>query len=197
MKKIVTKMITHYMKLVDRLLISANNKDKPSAKGKFLDDKIIDSTLNRKGINTYRDLLRGNFDINRIMRIERKDDLYTMGYAMADFSARSVNHLLELGKYDALDKLIRNLTHIVDNLDRRTLAEEEEDEEGDKKMSAITSETTNSLRRHLEKASELLQSKENYTYQEVINHLYDFADEVNKRESNHQLSHSKADLLRP
>ena len=193
----VTKMITHYMKLVEKLLISANDKDKPSAKGKFLDDKIIDSTLNRKGINTYRDLLRGNFDINRIMRIERKDDLYTMGYAMADFSARSVNQLLELGKYDALDKLIRNLTHIVDNLDRRTLAEEEEDEDGDKKISAITSETTNSLRGHLEKASELLRSKENYIYQEVINHLYDFADEVNKRESNHQLSHSKANLLRP
>jgi hypothetical protein len=72
------------------------------------------------------------------------------------------------------------------------------DEEGDKKISAITSETTISLRGHLEKAaSELLRSKENYIYQEVINHLYDFADEVNKRESNHQLSHSKADLLRP
>ncbi|MFL6361263.1 MAG: patatin-like phospholipase family protein [Nitrososphaeraceae archaeon] len=191
----VTKMITHYMKLVERLLGGVNDKDKPTTK-ELLEKEIIDNTLNRKGIKTYRDLLKGNFDINRIMRIERKDDLYAVGYAMEDFSARTVHQLLERGKYDALEELIRSLSHIVDNLDKRTLAEEE-DEDGDKKVSAITSETKNSLREHLEKASELLRNKENYPYQEVIDHLYDFADEVNTRESNHQLSHNKANLLRP
>jgi 23S rRNA C2498 (ribose-2'-O)-methylase RlmM len=139
--------------------------------------------------------LKGNFDINRIMRIERKDDLYTMGYAMEDFSARSMNQLLELGKYDALEKLIHSLLHTIHILDKLTLAEQDEDE--DKKASIVSSETKNSLRERLEKARELLQSKENYSYQEVMNHLYDFADEVNRRESNHQLSRSKANLLRP
>ena len=53
--------------------------------------------------------MKGNFDIDRVMRIERKDDLYSMGYAMEDFSARTMNQLLELGKHDTLDKLIRSL----------------------------------------------------------------------------------------
>ena len=130
------------------------------------------------------------------MRIERKDDLYTMGYAMEDFSARSMNQLLELGKYDALEKLIHSLLHTIHNLDKPTLAQQDEDE--DKKISGVSSETKNSLREHLERAMELLRSKENYSYQEVMNYLYDFADEVNNRESTHQLrSRSKANLLRP
>ena len=42
----------------------------------------------QKVLKKYRDLLKGNFDINRVMRIERKDDLYTMGYSMADFHSK-------------------------------------------------------------------------------------------------------------
>lgn len=193
----VTKMITHYMKLVETLLSrSMNDKGKPNAKKEVLEKTIIDETLNRKGIHTYRDLLKGNFDINRIMRIERKDDLYTMGYALADFSARSMDQLLELGKYDALDKLVHSLLHTIDNLDKATLSEVEEREDKDEDKN-VSSDTKNSLREHLEKARELLQSKENYSYDEVINHLYVFVDEVNRRESNHQLSRSRANLLRP
>jgi flagellar motility protein MotE (MotC chaperone) len=120
-----------------------------------------------------------------------------MGYAMEDFSARSMNQLLELGKYDALDKLIRSLLHTIDNLDKATLAEQDEGKE--KKIPVVSSEAKDSLREHLEKARrELLRSKEDYySYEEVINHLYDFVDEVNRGESNHQLSHNKANLLRP
>ena len=70
-------------------------------------------------MKTYRDLLKGNFDIDRVMRIERKDDLYSVGYAMEDFSARTMNQLLELGKHDTLDKLIRSLRQVVDNLQER------------------------------------------------------------------------------
>src|SRR5215216_517532 len=118
-----------------------------------------------------------------------------MGYAMEDFSARSMNQLLELGKYDALEKLIHSLLHTIHNLDKPTLAQQDEDE--DIKISGVSSETKNSLREHLERAMELLRSKENYSYQEVMNYLYDFADDVNTRESNNQLSRSKANLLRP
>ena len=95
-----------------------------------------------------------------------------------------------------LTNLIHSLLHTIHNLDKPTLAQQDEDE--DKKISGVSSETKNSLREHLERASELLRSKENYSYQEVMNYLYDFADEVNNRESTHQLrSRSKANLLRP
>ena len=200
----VTKIITQYMKLVEKLLGSdgsGGGKSKPNGnKGQsLLDDTIIDHTLNRKGIKTYRDLLRGNFDINRIMRIEREDDLYTMGYAMEDFSARSMNQLLDLGKYDALEKLIRSLLHIIDTLDDSRSAEKRRDV--DKKTPTLASELSNSLRAHLEKAlSKVVQGKKNHnysSYEEIMSHLYDFADEVNKKESNHQLGSAEANLLRP
>jgi NTE family protein len=196
----VTKMITDYMRLAEKLIDLSRKNGASSGDINEILGGLRETTLDtqeKKKKKKYSDLLKGNFDINRIMRIERKDDLYRMGYAMEDFSARSMNQLLELGKYDALDKLIRSLLHTIDNLDKATLAEQDEGKE--KKIPVVSSEAKDSLREHLEKARrELLRSKEDYySYEEVINHLYDFVDEVNRRESNHQLSHNKANLLRP
>src|SRR5215213_10936349 len=87
----VSKMITQYMHLTEKLLSSLNGTDKSNKIEDILNEPIIDSTLNTKDKKRYRDLLKGNFDINKVMRIERKDDLYRMGYAMEDFSARSMN----------------------------------------------------------------------------------------------------------
>jgi NTE family protein len=176
----VSRMITQYMRITEELLKSLNEIDKSNKIKEILDTPIIDNTLNRKGIKKYRDLLKGNFDINRVMRIERKDDLYTMGYSMADFSAQSMNQLLELGKRDALDNLIHSLYHTIENLDELT------DER-----------TKNILSKHLEKAKESLQNKESDYYQEVTNHLYTFIDEVNKMESDNKLTQQNANLLRP
>jgi len=86
--------------------------------------------------------LKGNFDINRVIRIERKDDLYTIGYSIADFSARSMNQLLDLGKRDTLDNLIHSLCHTIENLNKET------DES-----------TKNILRNHLEKAKNPFKGK--------------------------------------
>jgi NTE family protein len=175
----VTKMITQYMHIIEELLTSLNDPDKSNKIKDVLDKPIIDTTLNTKDIKTYRDLLKGNVDINRVMRIERKDDWYTIGNAIADFSAHTMTQLLELGKQDALDNLIHNLCHTIDNLDK-------------------TDKTTkNRLSKHLEKAKEFLQNKENYYYQEVMNHLYDFIDEVNRMESDGNLTPNNANLLRP
>ena len=115
----VTKMITQYMHLTEELISVLKDTDKADKIKSILGKYIIDSTLNTKNVKTYRDLLKGNFDIDRVMRIERKDDLYSVGYAMEDFSARTMNQLLELGKHDTLDKLIRSLRQVVDNLQER------------------------------------------------------------------------------
>ena len=168
------------MRITEELLTSLNEVDKSNKIKEMLDTPIIDNTLNAKDIKKYRDLLKGNFDINRVMRIERKDDLYTMGYSMADFSAQSMNQLWERGKRDALDNLIHSLYHTIENLDELT------DER-----------TKNILSKHLEKAKESLQNKENDYYQEVTNHLYAFIDEVNKMESENKLTAQHANLFRP
>ncbi len=186
----VSKMITQYMHLTEKLLTSLNDTDKSNKIEDILNEPIIDSTLNTKDKKRYRDLLKGNFDINKVMRIERKDDLYRMGYAMEDFSARSMNQLLELGKHDALDKLIRSLCNMIDSL-------QELKSYDDKTFPQDLGKTKNSLHKHLEKAKELLQRKENDYYQEVMNSLYEFADEVNRMESEGELSQNNANLLRP
>jgi NTE family protein len=184
----VSKKITQYMHLTEELISILKGTDKADEVKDILDKHIIDSTLNTKDKKTYRDLLKGNFDIDRVMRIERKDDLYSMGYAMEDFSARSMNQLLELGKQDALDKLIRSLGHTVDNVQDKMFDEDEDD---------IPGEIKNSLHKHLEKAMNLLQRKEHNYYDEVINHLYNFTAEVDKMESEGRLSQFNANLLRP
>jgi hypothetical protein len=185
----VSKMITQYMHLTEKLLGTLNDIGRYIKAENILNEPIIDSTLNTKNKKTYRDLLKGNFEINKVMRIERKDDLYRMGYAMKDFSASSMNQLLELGKHDTLDKLIRTLCHVIDNLHEIIF--------DDDKTLQVSYRTKNSLRKYLEKAKELLERKENDYYQGIMNQLYDFIDEVNKMESDGLLSQNKANLLRP
>jgi len=168
----VTKIITHYMQLVKRLIDNLNGKDKPAITKTVLDAPIIDNALNRKGIKTYRDLLKGNFDIDRVIRIERKDDTYAVGLAMADFSAHTIRQLMAFGKYDALDKLINTLSSTLQNLE-------------DNGLKKVPSDTRKSLYDHLEEAKIALGSKANdyYSYDEVMKHLSDFVDEVNMMEN--------------
>jgi hypothetical protein len=187
-------MITHYMQLVKRLIDNLNGKDKPAITKAVLDAPIIDNALNRKGIKTYRDLLKGNFDIDRVIRIERKDDTYAVGLALADFSAHTIRQLMAFGKYDALDKLINTLSSTL-NLE-------------DDGLKKVPSDTRKSLHDHLKEARKALGSEANdyYSYDEVMKHLNDFVDEVNLIESRFgkdievvigKDSKEAVDLLRP
>jgi hypothetical protein len=173
------------MHFTEKLLTTLKDAGKLDKAEDILNEPIIDNTLNTKNKKTYRDLLKGNFEINRIMRIERKDDLYSTGYAMEDFSASSMNQLLELGKHDTLDKLIRTLYHVVDNL--------QEVPDGNKK----SHQASENLHSHLEQAIKLLEKNEHNYYQEVMGHLYGFIDEVDQLESGGHLSKNQANLLRP
>src|SRR5215212_1804835 len=184
----VTKMITHYMQLVKRLIDNLSGKDKPAITKAVLDAPIIDNALNRKGIKTYRDLLKGNFDIDRVIRIERKDDTYAVGLAMADFSAHTIKQLMAFGKYDALDKLIDTLSSTLQNL------------EEDNGLKKVPSDRRRSLHDHLKEARIALGSKANdyYPYDEVMKHLNDFVDEVNMIETTFGKDNKEVvDLLRP
>ena len=111
-------------------------------------------------------MLDDKLNIDRVMRIERKDDTYAVGLSMADFSAHTIRQLMAFGKYDALDKLIHSLSYTVQNLDK------------------LPKEMKDNLHGHLVEASIALGSNQNnYSYEEVMEHLYDFVDEVNTIES--------------
>ena len=173
-------MRTQYMHLTEKVLTTLKDAGKLDRAEYILNEPIIDNTLNTKNKKTYRDLLKGNFEINRIMRIECKDDLYSTGYAMEDFSASSMNQLLELGKHDALDKLIRTLYHVVDNL--------QEVPDDNKKSHQVSDETKSKLHSHLEQAMKLFEKNDHNYYQGVMSHLYGFIDEAGIRWSSKQKS---------
>lgn len=85
--------------------------------------------------------------------------------------------------------LIRSLRRVVDNLHERIFE--------DDKPPRFSDDTKNSLRNHLDKAMKALQTEEYNYYDGAINHLYNFAAEVDKMELEGRLSHKKANLLRP
>jgi len=168
----VTKLITQYMQLVEKLIKKLNDKDKSAPKEEILDEPIISNALNRKGKRTYRDLLKGNFDIDRVMRIERKDDTYAVGLSLADFSAHTIKQLMAFGKYAALDKLINTLSSTLQNLE-------------DDGLKKVPSDIRKSIHDHLKDAREALGGEVNdyYSYDEVMKHLNNFVDEVNMMET--------------
>ena len=163
----VTKMITDYKELVEKIIKSIEDQHTQERINEILDTEFTKSTIHTNNKKTYRQLLLDdNFNIDRVMRIERKDDTYAVGLAMADFSAYTIMQLMAFGKYDALDKLIHSLSYTVQNLDK------------------LPKEVKDSLHSHLVNASIALGcNQNNYSYEEVMEHLYDFVDEVNTIES--------------
>ena len=175
----VTKMITDYRDLVEKLIKSTEDQHTQDRIKNILDTEFTKSTIHTSNKKTYRQLLLDDkVNIDRVMRIERKDDTYAVGLAMADFSAHTIRQLMAFGKYDALDKLIHSLSYTVQNLDK------------------LPKEMKDSLHSHLVQASIALgNNQNNYSYEEVMEHLYDFVDEVNTIES--KLGKDQVNLLRP
>ncbi len=118
----VTKMITDYRDLVDKIIENIKDPQMQAKINKILDKGFTKSTIHTNNKKTYRQLLlEDKFDIDRAMRIERKDDAFAVGLAMADFSALTISQLLASGRYDALDKLINTLSFTVENLKEKEL----------------------------------------------------------------------------
>ncbi len=185
----VTKMITDYRDLMDKIIENIKDPQMQAKINKILDNGFTKSTIHTNNKKTYRQLLlEDKFDIDRVMRIERKDDTFAVGLAMADFSAHTISQLLASGRFDALDKLINTLTFTVQNLK-------------EKELEKVPTEVKDRLYNHLREARNLLGSEadDQYNYKEVMNHLYDFVDEVNTMENKFgkDIEYGVIDLLRP
>jgi NTE family protein len=81
------------------------------AKDNGVKDDIINSILNRKTMNhglairprTYSDILEGQYEIGKIIRVNRKNDEYTISNKIFDFSSKTINQLRESGYSNTLD----------------------------------------------------------------------------------------------
>jgi hypothetical protein len=99
----VLLLISDYVELVRDLIRIAREA---GAK-----DKDISSLLNQRtkyhGMNLrprlYKEMVEGRFDINEIVRIERKNDEHTISDKTFDFSSGTITRLLKDGFEDTID----------------------------------------------------------------------------------------------
>jgi NTE family protein len=104
----VLLLVSDYIELVRELIILAKEAG--------VKDKDISSLLNQRtkyhGMNLrpklYKEIVEGRFDINRIIRIERKNDENTISDKTFDFSSGTIMQLIKDGFEDTTD-LINNI----------------------------------------------------------------------------------------
>ena len=81
------------------------------AKDHGVKDDVINNLLDRKTMNhglairprKYSDILVGQYEIGKIIRINRKNDEHTISNKIFDFSSKTINQLRESGYNNTLD----------------------------------------------------------------------------------------------
>jgi NTE family protein len=99
----VLLLISDYIELVRELI--------KTAKDNGVTDNVIKGLLNRQTKyhgqllkpRRYIDIVEGRFDIDRIIRVERKNDKDTISDKTFDFSCGTINKLLNDGYEDTLN----------------------------------------------------------------------------------------------
>jgi predicted acylesterase/phospholipase RssA len=103
----VTKMVTDYIKIISQLIPLAEKADSKKVK-ELLDNPNNNPNLYAASRNSkeaedrhYRRLLEGQFEIDRIVRIERSDDEDSVSIDMTDYSRGTTENLIRQGREDA------------------------------------------------------------------------------------------------
>jgi NTE family protein len=81
------------------------------AKDHGIKDDVINSILDRKTMNhglairprKYSEIIEGQYEIGKIIRVNRKNDEYTISNKIFDFSSKTINQLRESGYSNTLD----------------------------------------------------------------------------------------------
>jgi len=101
-----------------------NESIKSKLQDKF--DDILTRSATNKGQNhkdsdiRYKDLLKGNFELSKVVRIERTNDTNNIWLKIADFTTDTVKNLIKEGEIDAWLSLIR------DDIDSKELSSDVE-----------------------------------------------------------------------
>jgi len=74
-------------------------------------DEVINNLLNKNTMNhgqaikprKYSDMLIGQFEIEKVVRINRKNDEHTISNKIFDFSPKTIKHLKESGYSNSMD----------------------------------------------------------------------------------------------
>jgi len=103
-----SELVTDYIELCKKLITSLASKD---------NSYIIDNILKYKATSTLRDgkkrknmdLLVGKFVINKVIRIERKDDPDSISEKWADLSKKTIDKLIKQGIEDTVRTLVSEI----------------------------------------------------------------------------------------
>lgn len=146
---------------------------------------------------TYEDLLKGRFNIGKVIRVERQDDPHTISDKWFDFSHETVIRMIGQGKVDTLRKVIDDLRSNI----HRIIDEDS------------SSERMHTLNAHLKKANDELDYADlklaninmspsdsneiSLLYDKAMYEMVLFMSEVQRMEQQEELTVEQADLLRP
>jgi NTE family protein len=114
--EMVADLVTDYTELIHRLKELAKshfkNKDKSDIIFQYEFENLIRTAeaKSRRGTiehRKYKDLLKGRFKLNKVIRIEPEPESYTdtISGKEADFTSKTIKSLIEKGKEDALRAL--------------------------------------------------------------------------------------------
>lgn len=70
----------------------------------------------------FSDLIYKRFDIEEVIKIQRKDDIHTISDKIFDFSSNTILNLIEEGEKDALKEIVK---HELDEMDKNGVKQRE------------------------------------------------------------------------
>jgi NTE family protein len=200
------KIVTNYITMVKETRNLAMKYISKENRAKF--DRELEEFLKKETktksktskdkTKTYEDLLKGRFNIGKVMRVERQDDQHTISDKWFDFSHETVIRMIEQGKVDTLRKVIDDLR---DNIDQII----EEDSSSRTVMSSLIAHLDNADVELDEADVKLANIKMSPSDSNVISLLYEkamdeivlFIGDVQRMEQQKELNIEQADLLRP
>jgi len=141
-------------------------------------DKILDEVCNdnrssesRVRYGKYGDLLLGQFDVEKVLRVERKADKNAIFNMMLDFTEETIVKMRAEGRHDALKTIIKNsidlMNHILDQDEDGKAIPEKEKERLNKQLHDLRSLLFEAL-------NTLGESTEDKEYNEALSKLKDY-----------------------
>ena len=79
----------------------------------------------------FSDLIYKRFDIDEVIKIQRKDDIHTISDKIFDFSSNTILNLIEEGEKDALKEIVK---HELEKMDKKGLEQTKKEVEINKHL---------------------------------------------------------------
>jgi len=101
----VSRIMADYVNMVRKLIQFAKDHGVPDKDIEEFLDTAAQSKHRTEKPRKFRDLIEGQFSINKIVKIDRRNDSNTISNKVFDFSYHTLNHLRNEGYSDTIDQL--------------------------------------------------------------------------------------------